>query len=179
MMETFDLQGFATYLTHCAEKGMQNHPGLELCAQLVEQTAKEEIGQYQAEIGPFPAWAELAESTLEQKERLGYSPPDNPLWREGELEKSISHEVENDEATIGSDSEIMIYHEFGTSKMPMRPVLGPALVRNLEIIEAVLVKFTTGGFVRETLTKTLPNGDKATLDRVFRLPAVMGYEGIY
>ncbi|MGA3116445.1 MAG: hypothetical protein ABSF90_18640 [Syntrophobacteraceae bacterium] len=178
-MEVFELEGFATYLTHCAEKGMQNHPGLELCAQIVELTAKDEIGGYQPGLGAFPAWAPLTESTMEEKERLGFAPPDNPLMRTRALQESISHEVENDEARIGSDSEIMVYHEFGTSKMAMRPVLGPALVRNLEIIERVLVKFTTGGFVRETLTKELPNGQTAMLSRVFRLPANLNYEGSY
>ena len=35
--------------------------------------------------------------------------------------------VEELEAEIGSDSQIMVYQEFGTSKMPPRPVMGPAL----------------------------------------------------
>ena len=178
-MEIYTLEGFAAFLTHCGEKGKQNHLGLEICAQIVEATAKEEIGEYQGEVGAFPAWEPLVESTVEEKERLGFAPPDNPLMRTRALQESISHEVENDEARIGSDSEIMVYHEFGTSKMAMRPVLGPALVRNLEIIERVLVKFTTGGFVRETLTKELPNGQTAMLSRVFRLPANLNYEGSY
>jgi phage gpG-like protein len=174
-MEIYTLEGFATFLTHCGEKGKQNHLGLEICAQLVEQTAKEEIGEYQGEAGAFPAWAPLVESTVEEKERLGYAPPDNPLWRTGALMDSISHEVDNDEAVIGSDSEIMVYHEFGTSKMAMRPVLGPALVRNLEIIGAVLGKFSTGGFIREDLSKTLPNGEKAYLSRMVGVHEGLGY----
>jgi|GEM_PF-340582 phage gpG-like protein len=175
-MEVFDLEGFAVYLTHCAEKGKQSHLGLELCAQIVEQTAKAEIGEYQPEAYPFPAWAPLAESTLEQKEKLGYSPPDNPLWRTGALRDSISHEVENDIATIGSDSEVMVYHEFGTSKMPMRPVLGPALMNNLKNIDAILGHAATGGFIRETLTKTLPDGTIATLSRMVEAHSTLGYD---
>jgi phage gpG-like protein len=178
-VEVFTLEGFATFLTHCAEKGKQSHLGLELCAQIVEASAKEEIGEYQGEVGAFPAWAPLVESTVEEKERLGYAPPDNPLWRTGELKESISHEVENDEAVIGSDSEIMVYHEFGTSKMAMRPVLGPALAKNLEVIGAILGKFTTGGFVKETLTRTLPNGQEAILERMVKVHGSLGYGGNY
>lgn len=176
MSTVFTLEGFATFLTHCAEKGMQNHPGLELCAQIVEQTAKSEIGEYQDAAGEFPAWASLAESTIEEKERLGYAPPDNPLLRTGGLQDSISHEVENDTATIGSDSEIMVFHEFGTSKMAMRPVLGPALVRNLEIIRSILGEFSTGGLVRENLSRTLPNGQTAFLSRDVKIHSSLGYD---
>jgi phage gpG-like protein len=174
--QVFTHEGFAEFLTHCAEKGKQNHPGLELCAQIVEQTAKAEFGEYQLAAGDFPAWAPLVESTLEQKEKLGYAPPDNPLLREGELRDSISHEVEDNTATIGSDNAIMVYHEFGTSKMAMRPVLGPALFRNLEIIEAVLGHFSTGGLVRENLSRTLPNGQTAYLSREFNIHESLGYD---
>jgi len=178
-MEIYTLEGFAAFLTHCGEKGKQNHLGLEICAQIVEATAKEEIGEYQGEVGAFPAWEPLVESTVEEKERLGFAPPDNPLWRTGEMKDSISHEVDNDEAVIGSDDPVMVFHEFGTSKMAMRPVLGPALVRNLEIIGAVLGKFSTGGFVKETLSKTLPNGQTATLERMVGIHSSLGYEGSY
>ncbi len=41
--------------------------GLERCAVRIEKTAKDEIGQYQAAVGPFPAWAELATQPSRKK----------------------------------------------------------------------------------------------------------------
>lgn len=102
---------------------------LERVAVAVENTAKSEFGTYQNEVGPFPEWAELAESTQEERARLGYEPND-PLLRTGELRDSVSHDVHELVATIGSTSEIAEFHEFGTDKIPPRPVFGPALVRN-------------------------------------------------
>lgn len=106
---------------------------LERVAVKVENTAKAEFGHYQPETGPFPAWAELAESTKEERARLGYSEND-PLLRTGDLRDSIEHEVAELEAVIGTGSDIAEYHEFGTSKMPPRPFMGPALVRNHDTI---------------------------------------------
>jgi hypothetical protein len=48
-------------------------------------------------------------------------------------------------------------------------------VRNLEIIGAVLGKFSTGGFIREDLSKTLPNGEKAYLSRMVGVHEGLGY----
>ena len=97
---------------------------LERVAVKVEATAKDEFGVYQDAVGPFPAWAELAESTQEQRAQQGYTPND-PLLRRGDLRNSIGHEVEDLTAIIGSTSEIMEYQEFGTATIPPRPVLGP------------------------------------------------------
>jgi HK97 gp10 family phage protein len=106
---------------------------LERVAQRVEDTARAELGVYQPEVGPFPEWAELAQSTQDERERLGY-PADEPLLRDGSLRDSISHEVHDLEAVIGSTSDIAEYHEFGTSKMPPRPFIGPAAERNHDVI---------------------------------------------
>ena len=102
---------------------------LERVAAKVERTAKSEFGVYQPPVGEFPGWPELADSTQEEREHLGFTPND-PLLRTGELRDSIEHEVDELEAVVGSTSEIMPYQELGTSKIPPRPVLGPALVRN-------------------------------------------------
>ena len=128
---------------------LEVNSGLDLCARLIENTAKEEIGHYQAEHGPFPAWAPLADSTMREKTRLGYTgrlSADDPLYRTGEMRDSIEHRTEDLEAEIGTDSEIAPYHEFGTSKMPPRPFLGPSLVRNKENIEKII-----GGFAATAL----------------------------
>ena len=111
--------------------------GLGHVAREIEKTAKEEIGTYQPEAGPFPAWPALAEATVDDRIRQGYS-PDEPLLRTGELRDSISHEVSGLEAVIGSTSDIALYQELGTSSIPPRPFLGPAAFRNKhKIIEAV------------------------------------------
>lgn len=119
---------------------------LEIVARKVEATAKSEIGVYQDAIGPFGAWPELAESTQEERGRLGYTPND-PLLRTGELQRSISHNVKDLEATIGSDSDIMVYQEFGTSRIPPRPVIGPAAERNHEVIMKELGGAVVAGLI--------------------------------
>ena len=98
-------------------------------AEVVVEDAKFQIGAYQPETGPFPAWAPLADSTEAEKARLGY-PADAPLLRTGELRDSISSEVKGLEAVVGSSDDVMVYHELGTDRMPPRPVLGPALFTN-------------------------------------------------
>ena len=80
----------------------------------------------------------MAGSTIEEKERLGYAPPDNPLLRRGDLRDSISREVRQREADIGSTSPVMVFHEYGTSKMPARSVLAGAVIRKEpEIVQSL------------------------------------------
>lgn len=122
------------------------HAGLEKCAKRVEQTAKAEIGHYQAGIGPFPAWADLAESTEEHKAKMGY-PPDSPLLASGSMRASITHTTSILEAVIGSTDPKMVFHEFGTPKMPARPVMGPALLTNKEFIRRTLGAATVAGLI--------------------------------
>lgn len=109
------------------------HLGLKHIAHSIEKTAKEELGVYQPEVGPFPAWPELAESTKDDRVAQGY-PENEPLLREGTLRDSISHEVKGLEAAIGSTSDIAVYQELGTEKIPPRPFLGPAAFRNKDTI---------------------------------------------
>lgn len=122
------------------------HAGLEKCAKKVEQTAKAEIGHYQSGIGPFPAWAELADSTEEHKAKMGY-PPDSPLLASGGMRASITRSTNILEAVIGSTDPKMAYHEFGTPKMPARPVMGPALLTNKEFIRRTLGAATVTGLI--------------------------------
>lgn len=121
------------------------HEGLEKCAKLVEKTAKEEIGEYQPSSGPFPAWPELADSTKEERVRLGFT-EDDPLLRTGELRDSITHETNGFEAIIGSTNPVMAYMEFGTPTVPARPVIGPAAYRNKERIRAIIGAAAISGY---------------------------------
>jgi len=120
--------------------------GLKIVAKGIQKTAKSEISHYQKSVGAFPAWAPLAESTVSQKESLGYSPPDNPLLRTGEYRDSIEYEVGALEAVIGSKLQKAAWFEFGTSKMPMRPVIGPAAFRNKKKIQKTLGIAVVSGF---------------------------------
>lgn len=136
-----EIMGLAEFGAHLAEIAIAeveflNH-GLEHVAKLVEAEARAEFGVYQPQTGPFPAWPELADSTKEQRLDLGFTEND-PLLRTGKLRDSIGHEVHGLDAVVGSASDLMVYHEFGTSRMPARPVLGPAVFRHRDKIEALI-----------------------------------------
>ena len=122
------------------------HAGLEKCAKKIEKTAKAEIGHYQKGVGPFAAWADLADSTEEHKAKMGY-PADAPLLASGAMQSSITHNTSVLEAVIGSTDPKMAYHEFGTPKMPARPVMGPALLTNKEFIRRTLGHATVTGLI--------------------------------
>ncbi len=82
------------------------HEGLDLAAQNIEEAA-----------------------TKEEQATKGFS-SDEPLLRTGMLMETISHQTHALEAVIGSTDDRMVYHEFGTAKIPPRPVLGPAAFHN-------------------------------------------------
>ncbi len=116
---------------------LANRQALKDAAALIKKDASAQIGHYQDAVGAYPEWAPLAESTEEQKARLG-APADAPLERFGDLKKSFASTLEGEDSVIvGSTDPVMDYHEFGTSKMPPRPVIGPALYKNLEKIERI------------------------------------------
>lgn len=138
MREFADVATFAAHLlTLNAAIEESTHRGLEKVAKIIERDAKSQIGHYQPEVGPFQDWAPLAESTEKEKARLGY-PANAPLLREGDLRESIEHEVQGQEAVVGSKSEIAEYQEFGTSTIPPRPFIGPAAFKNKEAIQHIL-----------------------------------------
>lgn len=140
--------------------------GLEHVLVHMERVAKDELGHYQPAVGPFPAWAELAESTKESKLSRGYD-PDEPLLNEGDLRNSISHEHRGLEGAMGSTSQIMVYHEFGTAKMPARPVIGPAAFRSHEKIVKIIGSAMLVGLV---------SGRRIVPDEIEDLPRSLGYD---
>jgi len=150
--------GLGAFLEHmatvAARQNVALHQGLKKCAVLVEKTAKEEIGVYQSEIGDFPGWVELADATKADRLRQGFTEND-PELRTGELRDSISHEIDGETAAVGSTSDIMVYQELGTDRIPPRPVLGPAALRNKESIQKILSHSVAEGLLYgsgETLT---------------------------
>lgn len=114
------------------------HEGLKRAAVIVETEAKAEIGTYQPEAGPFAAWAELQDSTKEDRVRKGFTEND-PLLRTGNLRDSIEHTVgPGSVAHIGSDSMIAVYQEMGTVRIPARHFLGGAAFRKEHEVREVL-----------------------------------------
>ncbi|GAC1332095.1 MAG: hypothetical protein NVSMB20_03100 [Bradyrhizobium sp.] len=135
-MKAFDLAGFAAHLGKLGVSVIaEQHHALEHAAMVVEKEAKSSIGTRQGAAGPFVAWAPLAQTTLDGwgghpgKIALGYSPPENPLLREGDLRNSIEHTVHLTVAYVGSNSDIAVWQELGTEKMPPRSFLGGAAFR--------------------------------------------------
>ena len=116
---------------------------MERAALLVQAEAKAEIGNYQDGAGSFAPWAMLADSTVSEKERLGYGPPDNPLLREGDLRDSIDHSVGFEgmgavEGVVGSNDPVAEYQELGTERIPPRSFLGGAAFRKGEEVAHLL-----------------------------------------
>lgn len=139
------------------------HSALDRAARIIEKDARGQIGEYQPEAGPFPEWAELADSTEYDKAKKGY-PADAPLLREGDLRDSIQHEVVGLEAVIGSQSDIAAYQEFGTPHILPRPFIGPAAFKSKEKIQEILgaalvMGLTEGEAIHESLGYNMKIGD--------------------
>ncbi len=95
-----------------------------------------------------PEWAALAESTVEEKTRLGYVGQvsgTDPLLRTGELRGSIESAAERRgnviEGVVGSTSKIATFLENGTSKIPARPFLAGAMIQSQPVMEESLGMF--------------------------------------
>ncbi|MDW9244329.1 phage virion morphogenesis protein [Burkholderia cepacia] len=117
---------FANHLQKLAVTAPEvTHEMVKAGAKEVEETAKGMIGFYQTDIAPYPDWAPLTERYEAAKVAAGFE-PDAPLLRTSEMQKSIRSTAERNEAATGSNDKALEYHEFGTDKMPPRPVLGPA-----------------------------------------------------
>jgi len=96
---------------------------------MVQSDAILRLGHYQAAVGPFPKWQQLAAETQAERTRLGYTPND-PLLRDGTLARSIQITIEGNTGYVGSDDPVAVYQELGTPRIPARPFLGPALFVN-------------------------------------------------
>lgn len=136
-----EFESVASFMLHLAEAQLAvqhaAHSALDKAARVIEQDAKQQLGNYQPDVGPFNAWPDLAESTQADRVSQGFS-ADEPLLRTGGLRDSISRQVEGNEAAIGSTSDIAVYQELGTDRIPPRPFLGPAAFKNKDRIERIL-----------------------------------------
>lgn len=136
-----DFGSLGQFATHLASLDVAVHHetkrGLSKVAAIIEKEAKSELGVYQPGVGPFPAWQQLADATKQDRLRKGFTEND-PLLRSGELRDSISHEVSGHEAVIGSTSDVAVFQELGTDKIPARPFLGPAGFKSEGAIRSIL-----------------------------------------
>lgn len=123
--------------------------GMKAAATVVQHDAKERIGEYQDEVGPFPEWEQLADSTEEEKARLGFL-ADAPLERTGEMRDSIEKEFHPMEAVIGSKLPEAAFQEFGTEHIPPRPFLGPAVFANKKKIRALIGGAVVGALIGQS-----------------------------
>jgi hypothetical protein len=73
--------------------------------------------------------APLAESTIRDKAAHGYKTP-APLLRSGEMRDSIEYVVHGDEGCVGSNSDVAVFQELGTSRIPPRSFLVSAAISN-------------------------------------------------
>jgi hypothetical protein len=119
-MREFDLAGFAKFVAEEMTGNVKKarEMALEAGAQMIEDEAKHVIGTYEFD------WPQLAPATQADREAKGY-PANEPLLRTGELRDSIEHMIiiPGELAEIGSNSDIAVYQELGTSTIPPRPFL--------------------------------------------------------
>ncbi len=130
---------------------------MEGATKIVEARAKAIVGHYQNDTGPFDPWRDLADSTIADKERKGYAPPDNPLLRTGDMRESITHDASPTRGIVGSDEDIALWQELGTHgpnpgpdgyHVPPRSFLGAAAFQKqdqvAELIADAAVSVFTG-----------------------------------
>ena len=154
-MRSFDSFGsFAEHLVVVAgTTKIALHEGIKKSVALIEKTAKAEIGVYQDavgtfqnDIGVFPAWEQLAESTERQKEAMGY-PLDSPLLASGEFRDTIDGKAIGLNGVVGSNDQRGVWFEQGTVHMPPRPVFGPAAVRCEDKVLRILAEAAMIGII--------------------------------
>ena len=84
--------------------------------------------EFEQSAGEPGNWDELKEETKAERARKEI-PEDVPLAGSGVLRHSIQYRSTDMSLSVGSDSEIARYQEFGTPTIPPRPFLAPALHR--------------------------------------------------
>lgn len=151
------LKAFATQLRKVVQSyDRRENSLLTIIGRFQEKEAKKIIGILQHGTSGYGYWPELADATKAEKERLGYGDASNdwqPLLRTGELRDSIGYTVQLHNVYIGSTSDIMIWQEMGTSRIPARPVLGLAMYR-----EKIKMEKAIGNFMYAWITDTRAKG---------------------
>ena len=140
MTGVFSLLGFAAHL-YAVEKdlALAEQAILAELAVLVRDNAREAIGTYKY------GWPQLAESTQKDRATKGY-PENEPLLRTGELRNSIMIHLERHRALVGSNSDIAVYQELGTSRIPPRSFLLSSAMQATKEIAPIAKKYLRAAF---------------------------------
>ena len=112
------------------------------------ERARSYIGEDQADWDPLSprtltGFRHINGMWIEGKEELGFSPPDNPLLREGTLKASIEAEVITPTmGMIGSENLVALWQELGTPgaeyEIPPRPFLAKGMQETIPEMESLL-----------------------------------------
>lgn len=135
MGKTLTLEQFAEKLSQAAVKAPAIFESrFAVLGGKVAQDAKDLLGHYHRQnTGPFRPWKELAQSTKVERVYKGFT-ENEPLLRTGDLRDSISSVPTKTGFVVGSTSQIAVYEELGTTKIPPRSFLGLAMYRNIGYI---------------------------------------------
>ncbi len=132
MREFKDIASFLTYMRRMPAKlADANLHGLEKGVAIIAAEARTVIGEYQAGVEGFVGWAELADSTKDDRVRKGFS-ENEPGLRTGEMRDSIESAATFGAGVVGSQSEKLEWFDQGTERMPPRSVLGIAAVHKTD-----------------------------------------------
>lgn len=104
-----------------------------------------------ANLGPATtrggAWAPLAESTRRDRERKGYNGARPILERTGKLRKGFKVKVVKEKLSATNTVSYAKYHQFGTSKMPARKILGFS-DKFVEALKMEIIRYITNQIKR-------------------------------
>jgi hypothetical protein len=104
------------------ELEMAGHAAVAAACQMIADEAKRVIGTYDY------GWPSLAPSTLAHKAA------DTPLLESGQMRASIEWNASGNTGAVGSNSDIAVYQELGTSRISPRSFLaGAAMAMEPEI----------------------------------------------
>lgn len=147
----------ALFAKMAATMAIADREAIEHAANVVLKEVKSEPGEYQKGAGPFADWGPLADATLKDKAAKGLPSP-SPELRTGTLRDSYERTiVSNHEAQVGSNSDVAVAQELGTSKMPPRSIVGIAGARKEHEIHRdtgrIVHGFLVGGGVLGKITK--------------------------
>jgi hypothetical protein len=121
-----------------------NHRALDKVGQVVTQEVYRVIGTYDY------GWPTLAESTQSDRESHGF-PADEPLKRTGAMRDSVWYKVGHKEVTIGTDNQIAVWQELGTSRIPPRPFLQGAAQHKMPETLEIIGRATIAGLSGEAV----------------------------
>jgi phage gpG-like protein len=130
MTGVFSILGFVAELEMIKRDLHELEPAIIARAcEMVANAAKEALGTY--EFG----WISLKPETIARKMR-----GDSPLLETGAMRDSIEWNASGNEGHVGSNSDIAVFQELGTSKIPPRSFLGAAAAQQEELIYKMAAK---------------------------------------